>query len=138
MKQLFCLILILLSIFTKQIFAFQFGRPGNYNFIEVKELKNSTEIYIKNDQNQKFLVYKSNFPFSQYAAISVEYEENPDIIWLDFDCDKNDPMISCSRFFNRKTSQMRLHVWQWESGALPRAFQIYCKMQVQVGVLLCE
>ncbi len=109
MKKISYLCIFVLSLFfvtLDQALAFRFARDGDYHFITVIEKKDSTEIYIKNYHDNKFLLYKSDFPFSEDSVIGVEHENNFDIISVDFDCDKKDSDMLCTRFFNRRTSQL--------------------------------
>ncbi|MBS0351432.1 MAG: hypothetical protein JSR33_09675, partial [Proteobacteria bacterium] len=99
-------LLLMFIFFTSQALAYQFLRQGNYDYLQIKNSKNSTEIYIKNYTGKSFLIYKSNFIFPENAVISAMKEKNEDIIWLDFDCSKTNSLVSCSRFFNRRTNQM--------------------------------
>ena len=71
----------------------------------VKNTKNSTEIYIKNYGNQKFLLNKSAFIYLGNAVINVEMIKN-DLFLIEYPCDKKEYLIYCRRFFNRQTNQL--------------------------------
>lgn len=79
---------------------------SDYKLLNIKNKPNSTEIYIRNNQNQEILLYKSNFVYSENAVIGADREANPDVVSVMFDCDQKYPLFFCTRFVNLRNNQL--------------------------------
>jgi len=99
-----CLVISLI-VFNNSL-AVDFLGTNDYKILKLKKRGSSTEIYIPNYKNQEFLLYKSNFVYGNDDVISVSRDDDSDIVFVHFECGKTSNLQLCSRFFNRRTSQM--------------------------------
>lgn len=100
-------VLTLIILYKIQLaMAIQFDGADIHKFLDIYNKKNSTEIYIRNYQNKKFLLYKSNFVYPENAVIGLDHEKDQNLLSIIFPCGKNKYLTFCNRFFNYRTSQM--------------------------------